>query len=446
MPASVVPPAIPAAVPPVAPVHRRVVQFEISPRSIITAVAVVAGVWVLVHLLPVLLVLIAALMLVGTFNPMVGWLERRKVRRAAGIAIVFGGAFAVTGLLLFLVLPSLVSQLKSLVEHEPEIRAKLVEYLDGSSLTAPLAAELKNLHYDELLKSSSVSVLTLTKRVFTFVAYAVGAIFLALYMMIDRDRLRGALFAVVPRKHHIRFSRVLLNLETIVGGYIRGQVITCALMAVFILALLLVCRVPNALAIAVFGGAADVLPYIGPFLTMGPAVAAGYAVSPAVGITIFALLFAYEEFESRVLVPLVYGRALRLPSSVVFFSLLVGATLGGVTGALLALPMAAAVVMLIDELRVDLPGETILPEDVEIRRKDQREEREYVHRTESVPAEEASAVAVEIARERKEAEEIEKKAEESEKKTEEIEKRAEASEKAAEIEERTGDREKKPGA
>jgi predicted PurR-regulated permease PerM len=173
---------------------------------------------------------------------------------------------------------------------------------------------------------------------------------------------------------------------------------------VFIFALLLVCRVPNALAIAVFGGVADVLPYIGAFLTMVPAVAAGYLVSPAVGLTVLILLFAYEEFESRVLVPLVYGRALRLPSSVVFFSLLVGAALGGIIGALLALPMAAAVLMLIEELRVELPGETIQPEDVEVRRKDQREEREYEHRTETAPAEEAAAVAVEITRERKEEE------------------------------------------
>ncbi|MDO8539617.1 MAG: AI-2E family transporter [Opitutaceae bacterium] len=383
---------------------RRVVLFELSTRSIIAAVLVIAVVWVLVRLWPVLLVLIAALMLVGTLSPAVAWLERHKMHRNVGIGIVFGVASALIALLLFLVVPSLVVQFKDLVEHEPEIRGRLADYLAGSSLTAPLAEELRNLQYQELLKSSNALVFTMTKQALAMVAYTVGAIFLALYVMIDRDRLRGGMFAFMPRKHHVRFSRVLLNLETIVGGYIRGQVITCALMTVFILAVLLICRVPNALAIAVFGGIADVLPYIGVFLTMGPAVAAGYIVSPAIGLTVFALLFLYEEFESRVLLPLVYGRALRLPSSVVFFALLVGAALGGIIGALLALPMAAAAVMLIDELRVELPGETIQPEDVETRRKDQREEREYEHRTEMAPAEEAAAVAVEIARERKEEE------------------------------------------
>ncbi len=385
------------------------VQFEISARSVLTVIVAVAAIWILVRLAPMVLVLLAALMLVGTLSPIVAWLERHGVRRNFGIGLVFGVGAAVSGLLLFLMVPVLVTQLKTLVEHEPEIRGRMVDFLASSKLTASLADELRNLHYSELLKSANGTVLTMTQHAAAIVAYSVAAIFLALYMMIDRDRLRGGLFAVVPRKHHIRFSRVQLNLELIVGGYIRGQVITCVLMSVFILALLLICGVPNALAIATFGGIADVLPYIGVFLTMGPAVVAGYSVSPAIGVTVFALLLAYEEFESRVLIPLVYGRALRLPSSVVFFSLIAGATLAGIIGALLALPLAAAILMLIEELRVELPGETTQPEDVRAHDKDLREEREYEQRTESAPAEEAAAVAVEMTRGRQEAEKEAKK-------------------------------------
>jgi hypothetical protein len=90
---------------------------------------------------------------------------------------------------------------------------------------------------------------------------------------------------------------------------------------------------------------------------------------------------------------------------VVFFSLLVGGALGGIAGALLALPIAAAALMLIEELRLELPGEKEQPKDLAVRRKDEREEREYEKRTEAAPVVEAAAVAVEIARERKEEEE-----------------------------------------
>jgi predicted PurR-regulated permease PerM len=209
-------------------------------------------------------------------------------------------------------------------------------------------------------------------RVFIVVAYGLSALFLGLYIIIDRDRLRGGLFALVPRSHHIRLSRIMMNLETIVVAYIRGQMVTCLLMALFVFGLLKACGVENALAIAAFAGLADVLPYIGPILSVGPAVLAALSRGPVVAVVVLVLMLAYEEFESRVLVPRIYGRALRLPSSVVLFALLVGGTLMGILGALLALPVAATVMMLIEELRVELPGEQEQPVDTRQREADDR--------------------------------------------------------------------------
>jgi predicted PurR-regulated permease PerM len=390
--------------PDTAQVPRRVVRFELSPGTIILVVLVLVAGWMLLKLAPVLLVLVGALMLVGALNPIVEWFERHRFRRGAAIGVVFFLAVGLMGLGLFLTMPSLVAQVRGLIEHEPEIRGRVITYLEASPMTRALADELRDVQYGALLKDSRAALLAASVRAVEIVAYTVATIFLALYIMLDRDRLRGAAFALVPRNHHVRTSRVLLSLETIVGGYIRGQVITCILIGVFIFVLLLVCHVPNALALAAFGALMDVLPYIGALLTIVPIVIAAYSVSPGIAVVVFALLLLYEEFESRVLVPLVYGRALRLPSSVVFFSLLVGGTLGGIVGALLALPIASAVLMLLNELRVELPGETEQPKDIVERKKDEREEREYEQRTEDVPAVEASAVAVELARERKEKE------------------------------------------
>ena len=107
----------------------------------------------------------------------------------------------------------------------------------------------------------------------------------------------------MPRTHHIRLSRIMMNLETIVGAYIRGQIITCLLMAIFTFVLLWACGVENALAIAAFAGLADVLPYIGPLFSVGPAVLAATSRGPVIAIVVLLLMLAYEEFESRVLVP-----------------------------------------------------------------------------------------------------------------------------------------------
>jgi predicted PurR-regulated permease PerM len=215
-----------------------------------------------------------------------------------------------------------------------------------------------------------------------------------------RDRLRGGLFSVVPRSHHIRLSRVMLNLETIVGGYIRGQVITSAFMAAFVFILLRACGVPSALTISMFAGVADVLPYAGGLLSVGAAATASISRGPVIIILVLALMLAYEEFKSRVIVPRVYGQELRLPSSVILFSLLAGGVLMGIPGALLALPVAAAILMLVGELRVELPGQQEQAEDMEIKERDDRGEEEYERRAEGMPAEQAAAIAVEISADR----------------------------------------------
>ena len=388
-----------------------VVRVEVSLKSLFIVLALIAGVWMLLNLIPVLLVLVVALMIVGSLNPVVAWLTRRKVKRTFGICLVFSLGAALVLTIAAVTIPTLLEQAKTLARSEPRIRESVAGFLDRSNLTATLGNALRNVQYANVVTSSSATLFAMSRRMVAALGYGAAAVFLAFYMMLDHHRLRGALFAVVPRRHHLRLSAILLNLGTIVGGYIRGQVLTCVLMGGFILVLLLACRVPNALALAAFGGLMDLLPYIGVFLTMAPTVLAAWVQGPVVAVVVFSFMLAYEELESRVLVPLVYGRALRLPPSVVFFSLIVGVTLAGIAGALLALPIAATVLMLVEELRVELPGETVQPEDIEQRRKDDHTEREYHRRADNMPAAKAAAVAAEISGNRKKADVAAEKAE-----------------------------------
>ena len=393
--------------------RRRTLRVEVAPRTLVHIVAVVLGLALLVQLVPIILVLVTALMLVGTLNPAVEWLEGKKLRRFFAIAIVFGSLLVILLALVVFTLPPFITQVADLVHQEPELRARLVDLLASYPITESLADSLKHVQYSAFLKSHSAQAITFSMNFFETVAYGAGAFFLALYIMIDRDRLRGALFAIIPRAHHIKLSRIMLNLETIVGGYVRGQIVTCVMMAIFLFILLTACHVPNAIAIAAFGGLADVLPFVGIFLTMIPAVLAALAVSGVAATIVGVLLLCYEEFESRILIPVVYGRSLRLPSSIVLFALIAGGTLYGIGGALLALPVAATLLMLIDELKVQLPGEMIQPEEIQVKKNDIVGEAEYLRRTDGLTAEAAAAIALSISEERKLKDQAEKAAQEA---------------------------------
>jgi predicted PurR-regulated permease PerM len=381
--------------------RKRTLRIEIASSTIVTVVLIAVSIALLTRLVPVILVLITGLMLVGTLSPAVEWMERHKVGRMTAIAIVFTALLLVLVALAVFTVPAFIIQATSLVEQEPELRARLVRFLSSYPLTASLAETLRHLQYDVLFKSYSTEAMAFSRGLFEIAAYGAGSFFLALYMMIDRDRLRGAVFAVVPRAHHMKLSRILLNLETIVGGYVRGQIVTCAMMAVFLFILLSACGVPNAIALAAFGGIADVLPFVGIFLTMIPAVLAALDVGTVAATVVFVLLLCYEEFESRALVPIIYGRALRLPSSIVLFALITGGTLYGIGGALLALPVAATLLMLADELKLELPGETAQPQDETVQCNDNIGEAEYLRRAGGMSAEASAGVALEISEERK---------------------------------------------
>lgn len=390
---------------PATPMAKKTIRVELAKSTIVAIVAVVLGFALLSQLVPVILVLITALMLVGTLNPAVDWLERRKIRRFASIATVFTVLLIVLVVLAVFTVPPFIAQVVSLIQQEPELRGRLIKFLAAYPVTESLADGLRHIQYAALFKSYSSEAMAFSRGFFEIIAYGAGAFFLALYIMIDRDRLRGALFAVIPRAHHIKLARIMLNLETIVGGYVRGQVLTCAMMTVFLFILLTACGVPNAIAIAAFGGIVDVLPFVGIFLTMIPAVLAAMAVGGVAATVVFVLLLCYEEFESRILIPVVYGRALRLPSSIVLFALIAGGSLYGIGGALLALPVAATLLMLVDELKVELPGESPQPRDLAVQRDDIVGEAEYLRRTDGMPAEAAAGIALEISGDRKFSEE-----------------------------------------
>lgn len=382
------------------PAPEPVLRVDLTVRTALVVLAIAAGAWLLLELWEILVVIVVALMLVGMLNPVVERLQRRGMRRGHATGLVYAGIFLLVGGFLAVSLPRLVAQVQELVTHFAESRESLARQLEQSGFTAPLADSVRAIDNRFLPEKAKQYGLSYGPKALEIFAYGVSSLFLSLYLLLDRDRMRGALFAIVPRAYHLRFARVLLNLEIIVGGYMRGQALTSALMAVFTFGVLIIAGVPNALALALLAGIADVLPYVGALLACGPAVLAALSKGPTVAVTVMVALMAYQELESRLIVPRVYGRVLRLPAAAVMTALLVGGKLLGILGALLALPIAAGIRMVIEEFRVELPGEDI--DDPVTRAKDEADEAQLAERAAGAGATTAATIATKIAGERRE--------------------------------------------
>ncbi|HEX2675345.1 MAG TPA: AI-2E family transporter [Polyangiales bacterium] len=369
-------------------------RVELDVRTVLVAVASVAGVWLAMRLWAVALVVLCALMIAGAFAPSIERLEKRGIRRPWAIAIVYVTLLLAAIGFCAATLPTLFDQVIHLMSRLPDTKNEIATQLENLRL-GPFARSLRQVRVTELATEAQHLAIAYSSEIVVAVAYLLSTVFLALYLLIDRDRIRGSVFAMIPRPYHVRISRIVIELENIVGGYVRAQAICSVLLMVFTFSVLTVARVPNALALTLFAGIADMLPYVGAFLVCIPAALAALPVGTTPALIVLAVLAAYQEFESRYILPRVYGKALRLPAALVMIALLVGFKLLGVLGAILSLPTAAGIRAAMRELRFSFPGDDI--DDLRARERAAALERDFAARAAGTRAAEAAAIASEIA-------------------------------------------------
>ena len=371
------------------------VPFERTPRTIAWIVAAVAGLWLIYRLWMVVLLVVVALVFVGIFNPIVESMETRGLKRMKALILLIVAMSLGAALLLFLTVPPLFDQLTTIVSDLPSQREQLIATLGQHRITTSLSRTLGNVGVEQTFERLQTYLLGYSSQAAAAIGCGVTTIFLAFYFLIDGKRTLGTLYAVVPRDYHMRLARIIQNLETIVGGYMRGQLITSASLGVFTLLLLIACGVRNALALALLAALADIIPFVGGVLATVPAVLTALGRGPSTAVVVLVCMCAYQQFENKVLVPRVYGHVLRLSPVTVVLALIAGGILLGVMGALLALPIAAGLQMIIDELGVDLPGDD--SDDPEERARDQKTEAAYEMMSAGATAPEAGRIAKELA-------------------------------------------------
>jgi predicted PurR-regulated permease PerM len=380
------------------PIHDRRPLIDgglITGRRLLVAAGAIAAIWLGVQLKSVIVVSVVALVLVGTLNPLTGSLQRKGLGRTFAVSVIFVVMVGVVVTIGLITVPALIAQAQSLIQAAPGMQLHLAGLLERSHVLAPVAGAIRHANLQELLLPTSRQALSYSSDLLTAIGWALTTLALAFYILADPGSTQAALYGVVPRRFHVRLARIMLNLEIIVGGYMRGQILTSGLMGVVTYVLLRLLHINNPLPLAVFAGIADVLPYIGGILAAIPLVAAAIPHGTGSVAVLIAGVVLYQEVENRLILPRVYGRVLRLPAWAITLALLAGGELMGIVGALLALPVTAGVRMIAEELRIELPGARTI--DPGIKQRDEQVEDLYSELAAGAGAGTSAGIALEIA-------------------------------------------------
>lgn len=293
---------------------------------------------VLFRLWQIILLVIVSLIFMGALLPPVDWLARRGLRRGWAVLLVLFAVLAVVLAIIGLTVPDLVGQFQSIGQDLPRYAGELERDLAARGVDVSLEQRARSFDWQKLAFGSAGTLL----KVLGLLLSAMTVVVVTAYLLVDAPRLKRTVDRFVPAERREETDKFLHDLRGVVGGYVRGQLITSAAITVFTFVLLLVLGVRDPLAYAVLAGFFDVIPIVGAFLAVAPATLAAYQESTQTAAIALGAMVLYQQFEDRLLVPRLYGHILKVPALAIFLGTLAGAQLLGIVGALLALPFVAA--------------------------------------------------------------------------------------------------------
>ena len=335
-----------------------VIKLEISYRGILLIAVMLVSLWALTKLWPIILLIVTAFILHAALLPYVEWLVARRVPRTLSVLAIIFAILAVLAGLSALVVPAMVDEFVDLRDTLPEDAQDFEEFLDDFGINVELSDRARDINWDDLI--SGQAAVDYGQRALTILLGVITVVVLTAYLLVDTPRLSRFLYQFVPPGREPDMEHFLNAMGRVVGGYIRGQVVTSGCIFVFTLIVLLAAGVPNAIAFAVLAAFVDIIPLIGATIAVVFPTIAAFQESPTQAIIVLALLMLYQQFEDRFLAPRVYGQTLNLPPLVVLIAVLVGGRLLGIAGVLLALP-AAAVARVAFDYWMEREGPGILP-------------------------------------------------------------------------------------
>ncbi len=292
-------------------------------------------------------------------NPLLEWLERHRIRRVFGVLLIVLVVLAVVALLSWTILaqvvnllsdlPNLVKQLGILVQRLPgwldslpgldNVQARLTNYLN--SQTQQLSQNVVPLL--QRLLASGGSVLGSVASVGGYLGQVLFVVTLSIYFMLDYRRVGPSVLRLFPRTWQPTVASLSSDVSLSFGAYIRGQILIGLAVGVLVAVGLLILGIPNALAIGLLAAVLDIVPYLGPVLSAIPAVLLAIPDGWVKVVLVVAVFVIANQVEGNFLSPYILGKTTNLSSAAVLLAILAGLGLGGLVGALLAIPTATLI-------------------------------------------------------------------------------------------------------
>ncbi|MFN2568620.1 MAG: AI-2E family transporter [Candidatus Dormibacteria bacterium] len=307
----------------------------------------------LARLVDIILLLLVAVVFAEGIRPLVYRLQRYRMPRVVAILIVFVLLIAITAILIALLVRPIVTEAQSLAANVPAYQRDVGERVNDLQSQLHLRSDLSG-QISNTLNTAKDVLLAVSVYIVNFLINFVVVLVLGFLWLTTSDRLKLFFIDLFPTRYEPLVADVLRDMGFRMGGYLRAVAINAVAVGVMSGVACVFLGLPSPVLLGIFVGLTSVIPLVGPFVGSVPAVLLGFTVGSLYPLIVAAVFTVIMLVDGNTIVPLVMNRVLALPAFAVVLSLLIGGALAGLTGALLAVPIAAAIQIII--VRVIVPA------------------------------------------------------------------------------------------
>ena len=305
----------------------------------------------------VFVLILVSLFLATGLNPAVEAIRRRGTSRGTAVAIIFVAVLALVGIFIALVIPPLVRQTTYLVEIAPTLLQDLKANPQIASLNEQYAIidtlqkKLDSVTSDgTLIFTAFGGVIGVGRTVLSGTFTALTILVLTLYFITSLKEATAIGLKLVPASRRPRVALLVDAIIARVGAFVGSQILIAAMASVFVTILSLILGLPSPISIGIIVFVCALIPLIGHFLGSGIVTLIAATQSVVIGVVAFVAYVVYVQIENYVVTPRIMKRSLNLPGAVTIIAALIGTSLLGLVGGLLAVPVAASIILIMEEV------------------------------------------------------------------------------------------------
>jgi predicted PurR-regulated permease PerM len=344
-------------------------------RNTLVVVATLATAYVLLLNARILIVVLIAVIIASAVRPIVLRLTRWRISEGLAITVVYAALVVLIAVVLLGVFPPIISQLSAYIENDERLANRLigaqawiqdvVNEQAGQTITLFSPDEIRTAVSNLVVRIQRTATDLISEASAT-AGEAILVFVLGVYWLTSRDRAVRFITQLFPLDARDKVDDVVIEIETSLGTYVRGVFLVCTIVGLANFVILLVLGVPNAALYGFIIGVTTALPIVGGFIGAGLAVILALLLSqPLHALAVLGTFVFVQQFETHWLTPRTMAKSVGIDPIFIIVVVVIGFTLNGVIGALLAVPVAGVIYILLRYMVIEPRKEEVTPYTVE---------------------------------------------------------------------------------